>query len=267
MSSKKKKSTISDAILDLLKPKELCEEREENTTRIEDFDEIEESAIDRKLSSIRKQNVKQLADIDEKYKGKAVSRKDLDKFEGDSSEDEENKEIFASDSDQSVQESEQESADEEENAQESADEDESMSENEDGSDNESDSDLEDPGDDFDISQFSKPKSTISEKSKSESDEEEPSNLMQSTSGKEDLKKGVCVQNQLKLWEKLLEVRIKSQKMLITSNSLPNSDGHSTLSNSGDAEFADAAENSTKNLCGLLDNLLELQSSLVSRLVL
>lgn len=257
MSTKKKKATISDAILDLLKPKELCEEKEENTTRIEDFDEIEESAIDRKLSSIRKQNVKQLQDLDEKYKGKTVNRKDLDKFDGDSSEEEENEDIFASDSDQSDQEKEQASGDE------------SMPEDEEGSDDDSESDLEDPENNFDITQFTKPKSSKDtlKDPESESDLEEPSNLMLGTSGSEDIKKGVCVQNQLKLWEKLLEVRIKSQKMLITSNSLPNSVAYSTLTCSEDPSFAEAAENATKNLCELLDNLLELQSSLVSKLVL
>jgi len=73
-----------------------------------------------------------------------------------------------------------------------------------------------------------------------------------------------VQSQLKIWEKLLEVRIKSQKMLITANSLPNFDDHLELTSSDNPEFSVKVEQACDGIHGLLDNLLELQNTLASR---
>lgn len=249
MSSAKKKKSISDQINEILKPKELVEETNESEARYEEF--TEHGDIDNQLSDIRKQTAKSLSELDSKYQGKVVSRKELE-LDGsgeddDSDEESQNEENYATDSDEDVEE------EEEENSDESA----SGSKNSDGSGSE-----DDDGDDCDISQFTKP-SPGAPASSSAIPTQDKTEILKNFSLSDEIKKGVCVQNQLKLWEKLLEVRIKSQKMLITANSLPDFDAHLELS-SMDPSFAEKVDSACDGIHGLLDNLLELQSALVNK---
>lgn len=257
MSSTKKNPSISDRISELLKPKQLTEEETAIVdARVEEFNENLDDVISNRLSEIRKQTAKTLNELDDKYKGKVVSRKELE-LDGDedvsdeSSDDEIQKEsgIYATDSDEEMKSgSEEEMEDEEdENSGESE---------EDGSGSDDDDDLEE--DDFDISQFSKPQQAGSALSTIEN----KADLIRDVSLNEEIKKGVCVQNQLKVWEKLLEVRIKSQKMLITANGLPDFDAHLELSE--DPSFSEKVEKTCDGIHRLMDNLLELQSTLVNK---
>jgi protein AATF/BFR2 len=138
-------------------------------------------------------------------------------------------------------------------------EDDDKSDSEGGSD--SDEEEDDFEDDFDLSQFTKSKFPDSTAPKVAQDK---TKIIKDESINEEIKKGVCVQNQLKIWEKLLEVRIKSQKMLITANSLPDFDSHLELVTLEDSEFSEKVEKACDGLHGLLDNLLELQSTLVNK---
>lgn len=245
MSSTKKKQTISDKINQVLKPKELAEDVEDNEARFEEFSEHQ--GVDNTLSDIRKRNAKHLSELDSKYKGKVVNRKDLDLDDAsdDSSDDEasEDEANYATDSD------------EDDNSDSGEEVEENDSEN--SSAEESGSDLED--DDCDISQFVKPSTSSATVTSQESNE-----LIKKVSLNEEIKKGVCVQSQLKMWEKLLEVRIKSQKMLITANSFPDHNAHLELSSLENSEFAEKVEKTCDGIHGLLDNLLELQSTLCNR---
>jgi protein AATF/BFR2 len=81
---------------------------------------------------------------------------------------------------------------------------------------------------------------------------------------EEVKKGVCVQNQLKIWEKLLEIRIKAQKMLITANKSPDSLDSIDLLNLDDGKYAKKIDDTCDTIFHMLDNLLELQSNLVEK---
>lgn len=253
MSNNKKQQSISEEIINLLKPKQLLdpEDNEEILAKFEEFDENVEINV---LSDIRKKNVKQLGDLDVKYKGKVVSRKELEDSEASDDDSEEEN----GDGKQTYSESESDNGEipNEESVDESAE------EEDDGSLNEEDEeDDEDPGDDYDISQSSKPaKQPEFQPNITEQDQTE---LLKDKSINEEVKKGICVQNQLKLWEKLLEVRIKSQKMLITANSLPNPLFHEKLSDL-DEGFSKKTEETVDGVSGLLENLLELQSELVSR---
>lgn len=254
MSSAKKKQSISDQIHEVLKPKELVEETDETEARFEEF--TEHSDVVHRLSDIRKQSAKHLSELDSKYKGKVVSRKELEQDESDESSDEdelsEDGNNFATDSDESGT-SDNEEVEEEE-------EEEDVSDVEDSS--EIDGDLEE---DYDLSQFSKPRSLHpTNSSSSEFTAEQETKILEDSSLNEEIKKGACVQNQLKLWEKLLEVRIKSQKMLITANSLPDFDTHLELASIENSAFSEKVDKTCDGLNGLLDNLLELQSTLVSR---
>lgn len=253
MSSAKKRQSVSDQIHDILKPKDLTEEADENEARFEEFTEHDTTV--QQLSSIRKQTAQSLNELDQKYEGKAVSRKELEREEDSSEEGSPDDEAtdddgnYATDSDEDMESNEEvEEEDDDE-----------------GSDSEevsgSEEDDEDYGDDFDLSQFTKQEPSVQSAAVMSGDK---TKILNDESVDEEIKKGICVQNQLKIWEKLLEVRIKSQKMLITANSLPDFDSHLELSTMEDSEFSDKVEKACDGIHGLLDNLLELQSTLVNR---
>ena len=255
MSSAKKALTISDQIADALKPKQLTEEETAADCNVEEFNEKFDEVVSNRLSEIRKQTAKGLNELDDKYKGKAVSRKELELEEEDSdgSSDEEGEDkngIYATDSDEEpeLQDDEEESLDDEEedeNSEESAEDEENSDEN--------------PSDEdgFDLSQFSK-----QQKSDPSISTEDKTDIIKDVSLSEEIKKGIAVQSQLKLWEKLLEVRIKSQKMLISANGLPDFNAHVELAEN--PEFSAKVEKTCDGIHRLMDNLLELQGTLVSR---
>lgn len=248
MSNSKKKQSISDKINDVLKPKTLHgEEIDDNEARFEEF--TEQYDLDNQLSDIRKRNTRNLSELDNKYKGAVVSRKELDLEDSDSSDDKEgsdeesaNDENYATDSD------------EEEDLDNSGEGDQSddLKESSEGSD-----DDDDPEDDYDISQSTRAQLQASTSNDSNT-------ILKKVSVDEEIKKGVSVQNQLKVWEKLLEIRIKSQKMLITANSLPDYNAHLELSTLEDQTFTEKMEEACDGVNGLLDNLVELQNVLVNQ---
>lgn len=78
-----------------------------------------------------------------------------------------------------------------------------------------------------------------------------------------INKGVCVQNQLQIWEKLLEVRIHSQKMLIKANSMPQPSKFECLAQKSD-EFSELANRTFDNVETLLTQMRDLQSHLLNQ---
>lgn len=236
MSNRKKSVTaIADQINQALKPKDLYEEETECNAEIEDFDEgLDVGVKNQKLSDFRRRNAPQLHEVDRKYSGEVARRKD---FEDDD----------VSESDDEFEQSESEAGSSEASESDKDNEDEQVS---------SDDDEEDDEDfNFDISQADF--SGLNEKSKSSL------KIMDSKQIDEEIAKGQAVQNQQKIWEKLLEVRIKAQKMLTTANSLPDYDAHiELLEVDNDGEFSDKIEKAADNIHHLLDNLLDLQSTLV-----
>lgn len=253
MSETKKKQTISDEILNLLKPKKLRDDEDQEVddtvAKLVDFDEGFE--VNQQLSEFRKRNVQSLNDLDKKYKGKVVSRKELEEDDFLESSDGEMASENDEESESEMENQDVEGSDEdiEENSMESE---------------ENDSEEEDPGDDYDISQFSKPPVQSLENPAPEYSQQEQTEILKSQSVHEEVKKGICVQNQLKIWEKLLEVRIKSQKMLITANSLPDFESHSNLCEMEDQSFSEKVDKTVQHVSGLLDQMLELQNVLVNR---
>ena len=130
-----------------------------------------------------------IKELDKKYKGKVVSRKQIEEEYGNNGSDDDL--LTESDNSQEV---------EAENSDSGDDNDESEGNSDDESDQE---------DDFDISQFINKQQHPADV---KSTEETSTKLVSKESTSNEVKKGVCVQNQLKVWEKLLEVRIKAQKM-------------------------------------------------------
>ncbi|XP_027629973.1 protein AATF [Tupaia chinensis] len=79
---------------------------------------------------------------------------------------------------------------------------------------------------------------------------------------EEVEKGRAVKNQIALWDQLLEGRIKLQKALLTTNQLPQPDVFPVFKDKGGPEFASALKNSHKALKALLRSLVELQDELL-----
>ncbi|KAF7657173.1 hypothetical protein LDENG_00030920 [Lucifuga dentata] len=79
---------------------------------------------------------------------------------------------------------------------------------------------------------------------------------------EEVEKGKAVKNQLALWDQLLEGRIKIQKALVTANQLPQPQTFTEFKKMGGAELAGALKNSHKSLKALQRSLLELQDHLL-----
>lgn len=78
-----------------------------------------------------------------------------------------------------------------------------------------------------------------------------------------INKGFCVQNQLQIWEKLLEIRIHSQKMLIKANSLPQPNKFECLTEQN-AEFSELANNTFDKVATLVTQMRDLQSHLLNQ---
>jgi protein AATF/BFR2 len=73
-------------------------------------------------------------------------------------------------------------------------------------------------------------------------------------------KGLAVQNQLQIWEKLLEIRIKMQKSLTLSNSFPVDEKFNRFYEE-DKSFAEKADGLSEKVSNLLSNLMEMQDTL------
>lgn len=100
-------------------------------------------------------------------------------------------------------------------------------------------------------------------SKASAPQSEVGNILPKVKTDEQLRKGLCVQNQLQIWEKLLEVRIHSQKMLLKANSLPCYEKFQELKKD-DSEYAELAQTAEANLLALTSSMCDLQKVLLSR---
>lgn len=229
MSNMKKKVALADRINEALKPQDLFEEETECNAEIEDFDEHQKNNHKTlPMSDFRKRNARQLYGMDKKYSGSVASRKDFDQ-----------QEYGSSDSDNMTETHSEEATDSEQSNGSTSSEDESEN---------------DEYFDSSISNFasinSNDKAAVSMK------------IMDSKRIDEEVKKGQSIQNQQKIWENLLEARIKAQKMLTTANAMPDYDSHIELLEVHSEAFSNKVEQSLSNIYNLLDNLVELQSTLV-----
>lgn len=86
--------------------------------------------------------------------------------------------------------------------------------------------------------------------------------MSETNIREEIEKGSSVRNQLKLWENLLEIRIKLQKCVVTSNQMPQYNAHKELRS--DTSFAKETTETKSKLMLLLDNMLQLKELLLKQ---
>lgn len=94
------------------------------------------------------------------------------------------------------------------------------------------------------------------------EKQEVSRLLPKQRTDDHLSKGFCVQNQLQIWEKLLEVRIHSQKMLIKANSLPQPEKFDKLSTN--TEFSELANDTVAQVTQLVSQMRNMQSLLLNQ---
>ncbi|KAJ8717713.1 hypothetical protein PYW07_005643 [Mythimna separata] len=240
-----------------------------------------DSEVEAAISDFRKRNVGLLSEFSKKYEGQVVSRKDLEDSdeEGSSSDDDlleekqpqKKKQDFSIDSEGSDSENdlsktktiEEKSSDLEDSDSEAESEDYSITQfqkqlnadsedDEEGSGDEEGSDEEeddDEGEGYDISQMDEPMKENFEHVKKQ-------NLS------EDAKKGICVRNQLLLWESLLEMRIHLQRCVNTANQMPMPETYNELKEN--EEFVEETNATKANVTNVLDKLLSLQNLLLSK---
>lgn len=226
-----------------------------------------DSEVEAAISDFRKRNVGLLSEVSKKYEGQVVSRKDLEESgDDDSSSDDEvpyqtqlqkkkqelSKDSDASDSENELPKSKSKSQESDVDDSESEGESDDYSimqfkkqlnddseDEEGGSDDEegSDDDDDEEGEGFDISQMEEPM-------KEEFEHVKKQNIS------EEAKKGICVRNQLLLWENLLEMRIHLQRCVNTANQMPMPDTFSNLKENED--FAEETNATKANISNVLD---------------
>lgn len=272
------KSTLSDKISDALtlKPRADIEDDHVFGTKpkiisradLGSSDSEDEAAI----SDFRKRNVNLLSDVNKKYEGQVASRKDFEESGDESSSIDEQESLsnnvkqgMQDDSASDIEESEEEleggndiaatmDTDSDGNGSDRESDDYSITnfkkqlESDDESQNDGGDNVEDDDQEgYDISQMDDPVKEDFEHVKKQ-------NLS------EEAKKGICVRNQLLVWESLLEMRIHLQRCVNTANQMPDSETYNNLKCNED--FQAESENAKENIAKALEKLLVLQNLLL-----
>jgi len=234
-------------------------------------------------SNLRQANSELLAVSDKRYAGKRVSRKDLEEEEDDdeasfeeqsSEEDEEDIQMFNSKmkkdkkdasiplkSKRNLQDidSQQSSEDEDLGEEEEGESGDQMDEEEEGEEEEED------GSDEDDEEFGSGEEEEGADVQSIDDNEDGEEEVEKSSKNShdsDIKKGKSIQNQLSLWDHLLECRIKMHKSVNLCNQLPQGPSNFKLfsKTSGENHFSTAVQGAQTAFKSMLDSCLELQVS-------
>ncbi|EDX04000.1 protein Aatf [Drosophila simulans] len=285
--SKKQPQTVAEKVSKLLAHPNESDSAEDSDfdvatgPRLVDFEEEEYDLPDARSTDFRKRNVKLLSEQSDRYKGKISSRKELD---DDEDEDDDEQELSYEESDEDdedladfkqklkaggAEDSEEETAARHSESGEESEEIESNSTDfqkkfeagdfkyddydEEEDDDSEEEDQESEGDDDDDD-------NDSEDEEAEDDAIKPSDVMSKTNHQAEIQKGLAVQNQLRIWERLLELRINTQKFTSKANQLPAPDSLTKLASESDelqSVLNEAQERSSK----LLQQLLSLQSAL------
>ncbi|XP_030555245.1 protein Aatf [Drosophila novamexicana] len=264
--SKKQAQTVAEKVSKLLAhPNDSDSDNDSDidvTTkaRVVDFED-EYDLPDVRSTDFRKRNVKLLSEQSERYKGRISSRKEFEQEEEDEeqeeSEDEDGAELAYEESDSeqeatlTLQATNGKQSDEDDDSSMEDYENEGQQEEDDDEDDEEDDDDDDDDDD---------EENDSEDADSGEDVNE---IMPKTNQQAEVQKGLCVQNQLRIWERLLELRINTQKVTSKANQLPSPETLKELSENNEElklVLSEAQERSAK----LLEQLLALQAALTEQ---
>ncbi|XP_037927450.1 protein Aatf [Teleopsis dalmanni] len=251
--NKHKSKTVSDKITDLIvrpNAEDSAESDDEinELPRVVDFEEDYELP-DAKATEFRKRNIKLLSQQSERYRGKLASRKDfISDEESEASINSEDDEYeHSNDSKDALKEAEESAS----NASSDMDE---VSENEQSDFDESEEDY-----DGEVANTDSEDDNSDEDDSSDEDEEadNTTEMVAEKNIQKEMQKGLCVQNQVRIWEKLLELRIQSQKLLTKANQLP-------IIEDSTVELTNTRTETTQKLGVLLNSFLTLQSALTNQ---
>ncbi|KRZ13158.1 NFU1 iron-sulfur cluster scaffold -like protein, mitochondrial, partial [Trichinella zimbabwensis] len=220
-----------------------------------------------KYSRIRAANLKLLDEENPRYKGEVVSRSQLEQF---TNSDEETGSSSTTDTTDVSEELDMSDNDE----QEEEDEDKEQADDYDGDDDEDDDDDDDEDDDDDDDRMlvdDEENDHMQQGTKIRNENyisDQESDNMIHTFSRVDLldqkERGIAVQQQLKLWEQMLSLKIRFQKLLQSANRLPQSvDYREKLLQSDDDGLLENFSTARRSVQKLLDQLLELQDHLFS----
>lgn len=241
--TKAKQKTVAEKVSELITRASGSDSDSDEATapRVVDFDEDYELP-EARTTEFRKRNVKLLSEQSSKYKGKIAARKDFE--EDEVSEDNDESDMGSTDDEEALKKfgaalegknleyDETESDDQEESdAVENTDEEEE--------DEESDDDDDDDG---------------------EENDDEETEVISKVNRDAEIQKGLCVQNQLQLWERFLEMRINAQKILTKANQLPPATAIKELESENDKNKT-VIQDVSKQVHILLQSLLNLQDTL------
>lgn len=223
----------------------------DTAARVVDFED-EYDLPDARSTDFRKRNVKLLSEQSERYKGKITSRKEFEQDEDDEENEEDDEEELAyeeSDTDEEEQvESKTKKATQQNGFEDSEEEDSDAEEEED----DDEGDEEESGDEEDDSEDAE---------SDDDDAMDTSEIMKKQNQQAEIQKGLCVQNQLKIWERLLEMRINTQKLTSKVNLLP---PPATLQSAENEELQAVMKEAQERSSKLLQQLLALQSALTQQ---
>ncbi|GIY64715.1 protein AATF [Caerostris extrusa] len=210
------------------------------------FNNNTDPSEENEISDLRKKTAPLLEDVDPTYAGKKVSRHDLGHiFEKDIG-----REIDDSDNDLT------------------------------GDLDEEESQSDDFADDDDL--VTKKKTLISESEESEGDEsysdeesngaedsenatsEELTEQFSNVDVSSEIEKGQAIKNQKEIWNRLLESRIRMQKLLITANKLPQYSSWEEVKEKGGLELKENLNKSYQSMKQLMKSFMELQNVLIER---
>ncbi|KAH8244351.1 hypothetical protein KR026_007481 [Drosophila bipectinata] len=282
--SKKQPQTVADKVNKLLAHPNESDSAEDSDfdvatgPKLADFEEGEYDLPDARSTSFRKRNVKLLSEESSRYKGKISSRKELEEEDEDEEDSEGEEQNDSEEEDEAEDELPyEESDDEEEDAgamtafidkikagKDTAPAEEVNGDSEDDSLPDPDDDSEEENSDEEDGEESDEEDDDDDDDDDEEDEEDdtikPSDVMSKTNHEAEIKKGVCVQNQLRIWERLLELRINTQKFTSKANQLPAPETLKSLGNEN-PELQTVLDEAQERSSKLLQQLLALQSAL------
>lgn len=236
-------------------------EDEATAARVIDYDEDDYELPAAGTTEIRKRNVKLLSEQSARYKGKIASRKDFeDDEEEEEDEDSSNEEEYKNSDTSGDEEALKAFSKALKTKKNNNEDDDSVS-----GENLDDDDQEVSNEEEDLGEEEQDEDDDDEEDSDDDDEEVDDNteVMSKVNHEAEIQKGLCVQNQLRIWERLLELRINSQKLLTKNNQLPSPTDLKELEKEN-PKYKEIKQETCKNTCQLLQNLLLLQDSLTTQ---
>ncbi|XP_043488089.1 protein AATF [Polistes fuscatus] len=259
MALNKKKTILADKISSLINaaPTNIISDDENEETKakvVERYEESDDSDDATRQSKIRKQNVQLLDEFDKRYEGKKVSRKDVYKDHESNSDDEEPDAMEDESADETNDRIDVDNDDEDGDLSDEDKEEELTEESKD----------EDEDEDEDDDEYEEEEEGVDKDNPLYRERDDDANFktMSAINVKEEMEKGQCIKNQLRIWESLLEMRIKLQQCLAESNQMPQYDTHKSYRR--DADFMKRTNEAKSKLTLLLDNMLNLQKTLLKQ---